>query len=323
MWIESERWIGIALVGAGLALSRGASGQSTSLPQGLFDEGRRLLREGDVPAACARFAESQRLEPAGGTLLNLASCHAREGKRATAWAEFHDALAQARRDHREDRVQEARRQIEELELRLPRLTLLVDAPVRAGLEVRLDGVVLVAESWGTALPVDPGEHELSAVAPGYVAWKGRASVGVDGESRVVVPPLAPVAASNPPGARGVAQDWAASATRRPRLAPYVLAGIGLGAAGAGTAFGLVAASKKSASEKECMGAGCTLAGASLLREANTAAWVSNIAFGVGTASLAAAAYLFFLPPASPTVRSSSVGPVVGMHSLGVAAEGTW
>jgi hypothetical protein len=51
----------------------GAQGPAASpLAQTLFEEGRALMLKGDAATACPKFAESQRLEPAGGTLLNLA-----------------------------------------------------------------------------------------------------------------------------------------------------------------------------------------------------------------------------------------------------------
>jgi hypothetical protein len=75
-----------------------------------------------------------------------------------------------------------------------------------------------------------------------------------------------------------------------------LTGIGLTGVGVGTVFGLLAADKKNASAPDCVPLkGCYPSGASLMREADRDAWVSNIAFGAGGASLAVAAYLFFAP----------------------------
>jgi len=73
------------------------------LAQALFDEGRALMAQKRWAEACPKLAESQRLDPGGGTLLNLALCHSGEGKTATALVGLDDALAAAVRDGRADR----------------------------------------------------------------------------------------------------------------------------------------------------------------------------------------------------------------------------
>ena len=50
----------------------------------LFQEGRRLMANGSIEEACAKFTESQRLDPSSGTLINLAACHAELGMTASA-----------------------------------------------------------------------------------------------------------------------------------------------------------------------------------------------------------------------------------------------
>src|SRR5262245_5300846 len=60
--------------------------QDPAAAEARFREARALLQENRVSEACAKFAESNRLDPSSGTLLNLANCHKTEGKLATAWA---------------------------------------------------------------------------------------------------------------------------------------------------------------------------------------------------------------------------------------------
>jgi hypothetical protein len=270
-----------------------AYAQAQTAAQALFDDGRRLLKEGNVPAACAKFAESQRLEPAGGTLMNLASCHARSGKTATAWLEFTDALTQATRDGREDRVQEAKRQLAELEPQLARITVTVDPTAPKSIEVLLDGTRLGAGAWGTALPVDPGDHEVSASAPGFVTFRTHATIASKERETIAVPALAPAPAEQ-------AHEGTERTASRPPVLGWALVGVAILGIGAGTYFGLDAAKKKDDGESRCTPAGCTSEGASLLRQANGSAWGSNIGFAIGGIALLGAAYLFFIRPSSTT-----------------------
>ena len=82
-WLASL--LGIAML-ASPAFARAA--EPPSAAQVAFDEGRRLEDSGDFPAAAARFEESERLEHALGTLLNLANCYERGGRLASAWRAF-------------------------------------------------------------------------------------------------------------------------------------------------------------------------------------------------------------------------------------------
>lgn len=140
----------------------------------LFREGRALLIAERFAEACPKLEESQRLEPHGGTLLNVAACHERAGRVATAWAEFHDALAAARAEGHADREALARERIRALDPRLPWLTLTVTADVAGeGVRVTFDGAEIGRIAWGKDMPIDPGEHLIVATAPGRVASQRR------------------------------------------------------------------------------------------------------------------------------------------------------
>src|SRR5687767_11843809 len=62
--------------------------------EALFREGRRLMKAGDYEGACPKLEESLRLDPALGTLFNLASCEEQLGRWATAWQHWRQAADQ-------------------------------------------------------------------------------------------------------------------------------------------------------------------------------------------------------------------------------------
>ncbi|MCL2451247.1 MAG: hypothetical protein FWD17_20060, partial [Polyangiaceae bacterium] len=64
--------------GAGHAFAQTASEEAAA--EALFEQGRDLMLAGRVAEACPKFAESERLDPAPGTLLNLATCYERNGQ---------------------------------------------------------------------------------------------------------------------------------------------------------------------------------------------------------------------------------------------------
>src|SRR5450755_3617279 len=82
------------------ALSMSAWGSSTAradahdpaAAEALFRDGRAAAQRGDWETACPKLRESQRLDPAAGTLLNLADCEEHRGKVATAWQLFRQVV---------------------------------------------------------------------------------------------------------------------------------------------------------------------------------------------------------------------------------------
>jgi hypothetical protein len=68
----------------GLSFVTRAASADSAAAEALFREGRDAAKHGDLETACADFAESQRLDPAPGTLLNLAECEEKLGRVASA-----------------------------------------------------------------------------------------------------------------------------------------------------------------------------------------------------------------------------------------------
>jgi hypothetical protein len=216
-----------------------------------FDEGKRLMAQGNHEAACARFAESQRLDPASSTLLWLGECLEKSGKLASAWSTFREAASLAARQGKTDREQLARDRVASLEPRVPRLVLL-PREVPEGLVVELDGVALGSALWKTPLPVDPGTRILVLRAPGRQEARLSIQIQAQGGSlrEVELPPLlplAPAAASSsasaaPPPASAPGSPPAPPAPSGPPVQAGGLSGRqigGLALGGAGLVLGVV------------------------------------------------------------------------------------
>src|SRR6187549_779344 len=132
----------VALVGANARASDMAAAEA------LFREARDSMAAGKTAEACQKFTESQRLDPSPGTLLNLARCHAQQGKTASAWAEFLAAKRAAEASQRGDLAQEAQRQADALVAQLSYLTIAASEKV-AGLVVTRNGEKLEASALGS------------------------------------------------------------------------------------------------------------------------------------------------------------------------------
>ena len=115
-------------------------------------------------AACPKFRESYDLDPAPGALLNLADCEEKRGRVATAWSIFR----QLARDlpANDDRRPIAQSRAAALEARVPRLTIRLAPGAPADTAVQRAGVPVGAGSLDSPLPVDPGEVQVTAAAPG-------------------------------------------------------------------------------------------------------------------------------------------------------------
>jgi hypothetical protein len=158
----------------------------------LFAQGKRELDANQVPAACASFAESYRLLPRGGTLLNLGLCREREGRSAEAWRVLRAAQAIAQREGRDDRIPLAREHIAALEAQLTFAAIALPHDIDPSLvALRLDGNAIAREEWN-AVPLEPGQHVFSAEALGFQSWATKLEIG-QAPARIVVPigPLVP------------------------------------------------------------------------------------------------------------------------------------
>jgi len=321
------------LAGAAPALAQGGS---VAAAEAFFREGRALFDAGKFAEACPKLAESHRLDPATGTLLALALCHEGEGKLATAWGEFADAEGRARREGRADREKVATEHATALQRRLSTLTVDVspEAAAVSGLEVRVDGVVAGAASFGSAVPVDGGEHRVQVSAPGKAPWEGLVTVKPELDAvRVTVPPLVDAPPQTAPVAP-VAQPSAAPAAPPPKkggawmsTTGLVVAGAGVVAVGVGSYLALDAKSDYDAADEQCNGDVCPPVAFRATEDARSQGTIATVLFVVGGAAVATGAVLWFLAPSGKEEGAVPAAGLrverVGLGLSGVRLEGTF
>jgi hypothetical protein len=163
----------------------------------LFRQGRELIKQGDWDQGCLKLELSMKRYAAPSTLMNIAACRSHEGRVATAWALYRRALVLNRTTDGEERRRElddvGRAAIEELEPRLPRLRVSV-SPEAQNARVTEGGRELPI---GTAVPLDPGDYDVTASAPGFLQATRRVSLS-EGKTTEIALELRPVPARTAP-----------------------------------------------------------------------------------------------------------------------------
>nr|HEX4312979.1 hypothetical protein [Kofleriaceae bacterium] len=160
-----------------------------------FARGRALMKDKKFAPACAAFEDSYRLDPAQGTLFNLADCETQLGKLASAWNHYREL---AKTDTNAERRAMSSKLATDLAPRVPKLVVAVDNAPHAHLAIDgHDSSDLV----GVDVPIDLGPHTVAVTADGFADWQQ--AVTIDREGTItklavhLTPPGAPATAAQP------------------------------------------------------------------------------------------------------------------------------
>jgi hypothetical protein len=334
-----------ALSGARVAQAQ-VSAEEKATAEAVFEEGMRLIKQGNFAEACPKFEMSQRVEPAVGTMLYLAECYEKTNRTASSWAMFREAASLAETSGQTERMKTAQARAARLEPRLAWLTVEVAKDTLVpGFSIRRNGALVSSELTGTPIPVDPGEVTIEASAPGRLPFSTKIKVAAKARMVVTiptlqaapeatpapVPPTAPEASSVAPApvvtsapqasASSTSSPVASASTEHASPIPWVVGGAGVVALGVGSFFGLKAMSNASDAREICPKGICNEAqGATAASDAETQAKISNVCFALGAAAVATGVVLYF---ALPTKQKTQVGmlPMVDQSSLGLSLRG--
>jgi hypothetical protein len=327
---NSPLLLALAWFSASLSLTPRAHAQSSDESKAqavqLFDDAERLVAAGDYPAACPKYAESNRLDPQLGVLLYLADCYEKNGQLASAWGSFRAAseIAEKRGD---TRASVAKSRAQALVTRVNHLTIQVPEAARVpGLVVSRDGTPVTEALFGSAVAVDPGEHVIRAEAPGYQSRESKLDVAGEGnDAEFTLTPLS--RAETAPASLSTTEPPAApsNAGSSQRIAAIAVGGIGLIGLGVGGFFGLSAQSAQSDSNPLCNERNvCTKEGDELRDKAKSRALVATIATSAGGAALVGAAILWFTAPSANGSHAAKGGssPRLGF-AVGTGSAALW
>lgn len=323
-WHAALRAIG----GAALALSIGLSASPASaqvestLAEALFREGKALMDQKNFAQACPKLAESYRLDPKTGALLNLAVCEQSAGMYASAWAHFISVANLARRDGQADREAFATEQVQLLEKVLTRV---VVTAFPEGVTVTLDGKPVERAAIGLAVPLDPGPHQLTASAPGKQGWSTVVQVpATKANLSVSIPMLV-----DAPQAAPVPGPWVAPPAHTPAPQPaggwstLTIAGFAVGAAAAigGGVTGGLSLAKTSDIKSTCQDTRCPSSQSGAIDDATLLANISNVSFAVAAVGIGVGVVGLWLGPEKPNDEQRAAAElVVGPGAVGLRGQ---
>lgn len=336
------------------SVAEAASPQDRAAADALFDSGVTLMEAGNYDKACPKFQKSFDLDPGVGTLLNLGRCYDLAGKYASAWSTYRDASAMARQEGQTAREEHARAEAKKMEPKLVRVQLQLADGLRElpGFKLTQDGVELAVDAVvGEAIPIDAGTHEVVAEADGYlprsVKFEAKDEgatypVFIDSLEQGVIAPL-PVATEQPvtPAEQPKAADEPPppppEKKGRSLAGPIILGAVGVGLAGAGTAFAFMAKGHDNKARSICEDEDDECRPRDLdewedeLGKARSNATIAYIGWGVGGAAITGA--VIWLVAGGPSNSGEKVSnrapgrmeltPVVGGNIWGFAARGTF
>lgn len=272
--------------------------------ESLFQEALALIQHNKYSDACPKLEASNKLDPAVGTLFNLADCYEHTGRTASAWSTFGEARRFAER-MKDRRATDAAQREKALENKLPKLVIKVGEKID-GLVVKRDNKTLDAAVLQSAVPVDSGKHTVEVTAPGREPWSTTVDVpDKPGEVTVEVPPLAAARSAAPTAtasASASAQpDSPPSGMSGQKIAGIVVAGVGVAGLAVGGVFGglTLSAVGKTVSDGHCLEGNpvrCDAEGLAARKDAELTANISNIALAVGGAAVIGGVVLFLVAP---------------------------
>jgi hypothetical protein len=300
----------------------------------LFDEARELAKANKWAEACEKLAASKKLSSRMLTTYRLADCHERIGKTASAHAGFIEAADLAKSAGDSTKQQDALDRAKKVEGKLAKITVsLADDDASIKIDDNAIANALIKEK----IPVDPGEHTLTATAPGKKARNVTFTVppgpsvtnvdvpALDPEPKKTDKPVVDRRRRAPPPIDDTKPPEAKSGSGMKTIG-FIALGVGAVGLGVGTALGLSAKSLDGDAEKLCTARGCTAEGKALNDDARSRGNLATVVFTAGALIAVTGVVLVIAAPSSSSSESKTtahVSPWAGPNGGGLSLWGSF
>ena len=336
--------LGALSVPLGSARAQGADDQSRSAARALANQAADAYEAGDYETAADLFRRAYLLMPVPSLSVYLGRALEQTGRLVDA-LEAYQLTARARIDMNSPApfrraVLRARRAIDRLEPRIPRLRIEVSGPGKddPNLEVRMDGKPVKRLLIGVDRPVNPGAHELEADTP--LGARATGSVTLDEGERKVVElrlaggdsnaagaptpaPTQPVRPSETPADEQTGEETAGAdvgaAASAHRTWGYVGLGVGAAGLGVGVVTGLMAVGKHKDAVEACPDLTCEegTQGAEDVEAFRSLRTISTIGYVAGVLGVGAGVSLLLTAPSSQGNPTARITPCLGLGAVGL------
>ncbi len=303
----------------------------------LGQEGVKLADAGNCPDAIDKLARSERLFHAPTTLERLGECQIQVGKIVDGTESLNkvvrESLAPGAPAAFSAAQERAKKLLVDAKPKIAKLKIAVAAPPDAVLAVKVDGEAMPVANLNTNRPMDPGEHNVEATAPGYKIARGKVTLPEGGSDTIALalevdpdapkaPPVMTTTKKAEPTERGGTTTYpTAPASESSRVPAYVALGLGVAGIAVGGIFGGLALGKKGDLNDGCKSGQCASSQQSNIDDGKTFGNVSTVAFIAGGVVLAAGVYLYLTSgPNKSTMAVTAprkAGPFVAIDHVGL------
>jgi hypothetical protein len=336
---------------ASTGTARGQSPEDRASARALGTAGVQLADAGDCAAAIPKFEAAEKLFHAPTTLERLGECQIKVGHLIAGTENLNRVVHEPLPPNAPPPFVAAQAAASQLLAaatpRIAKLRVHVDGAPADQVAVTIDGASMPSALLDGDRPTDPGEHEVTATAPGFTRATTRVRLAdgaqqgvsltlqVDPNARAGTatnaPPVASQAETAPaassslppqPGTPGAPQAPAGESHGSSATPGIIVLSVGVAGIAVGSIFGGLALGTKSKLDGACLGKMCPSASQSDIDSLSTQAWVSNIGLGLGLVGAVVGIVMIATshgggPEKQATTAGAHLSPWVGPGAAGL------